>query len=144
MTDTALSLDRVGTAIHETAARGVRTANRETRTTRVFSGALVAALIAAVMVAVGNVVGRADAGSEWVGLLGLWGVAFAALLGGVRLTHALARSIQRGWTALQAHRSAVHTDEMMAAIRREDPRLYRELQIMRDRDEWVTRRALMH
>lgn len=144
MTDTALSLDHVGTAIHETAAHDVPAADRKSRTPRVLSGALVAGLIAALMVVIGNLVDRSGSGSEWLAWVTLWAVAFVALLVGVRLTHGLARATQRAWTAWQEHERVVRTDEMMAAIQREDPRLYRELQIIRDRDEWVTRRALTH
>lgn len=144
MTDTALSLDHVGTAIHETAVGSVRTAERETRATRVFSGALVAAVVTAVMVVIASGIDRADAGSELLGWVGLWAVAFAALMGGARVTGWLARHVRSAWAAWQQHRMAVRTEGMLYAISREDPRLFRELQIIRDRAEWTSQRALMH
>lgn len=144
MTDTALSLDRAGTAVHETALGSVRAAERETRATRVFSGALVAAVVTAVMVVIASGIDRSDAGNELLGWVGLWAVAFAALMGGAHVSRWLARYVRSGWAAWQQHRMLVQTEDMMAAISREDPRLYRELQIIRDRTEWASQRLQMH
>lgn len=144
MTDTALSLDHVGAAIHETAVGGVPAAERETRATRVFSGALVAAVVTAVMVVIASGIDRIDGSSALLGWVGLWAVAFAALMGGARVSRWLARYTRSAWAAWQQHRMLVQTEDMMAAISREDPQLYRELQIIRDRTEWSSQRLQVH
>lgn len=144
MTNTALTLDHVGTAIHETAVASAYTAERETRGTRLFSGALVAAVVTAAMVVIGSGIDHADAGNELLGWVGLWAVAFMALMGGARATRWLLRKVRPAWSAWQRHCAEVRTEEMLYAIQREDPILFRELQIIRDRTDWTIQRPLMH
>lgn len=104
--------------------------------TRRLGGALLAAVAAAVMVGASSLLageGQSGGALTW---LALWIVGFATLLVFARAAFAVAGRMQAGWTQYRATAAHLHEEHELLRVAQQDPRLWRELQVMRDRAAW--------
>lgn len=104
--------------------------------TRRLGGALLAAVAAAVMVGASSLLagdGQSGGALTW---LALWIVGFATLLIFARAAFAAAGRLQAGWMQYRTTVAHMHDERELARVAQLDPRLWRELQVMRDRAAW--------
>jgi hypothetical protein len=118
------------------AAKLDRIGRRDVPAEWVFGSAFVAALVVALLTVAGVFAGRGAADNEWTAWAGLWFVAFLVLAGGASVAHSLGRRVLRAGSAWRARRKAAYAEWALRTAARGDPRMLRELQIIRDRAEW--------
>ncbi|MCK9517140.1 MAG: hypothetical protein WCZ18_02200 [Ottowia sp.] len=118
------------------APSGVATDRRGKRATRRLGVALLAAVVAAVMVGASSLLAGEGQGGGVLTWLALWIVGFAALLIFGRAAFAAAAMLQARWTRHQENIDWWRQQREMTRAAQDDPRLWRELQIMQDRREW--------
>lgn len=102
----------------------------------VLGSAFLAAVVVALLAVAGVFANHGEAGGEWAAWASLWFVAFVVLAGSVRVAHRLSRHALSAASAWRARRAAVHAERALRSAAHGDPRVLRELQILRDRAEW--------
>lgn len=93
------------------------------------------AFLSAAVVALLTVAG-VFAGGEWMAWASLWFVALVALAGGVSVSQRLGRVALHAGSAWRARRAVLRDERALRAAEHDDPRVLRELQVIRDRAEW--------
>lgn len=117
-------------------AAPVAASGRDVPAEWVLGSAFLAAVVVALLTVAGVFASHGEAGGEWAAWASLWFIAFIALVGGAHVTHRLSRRVLSAASVWRARRDAAHAEWALRAAAHGDPRVLRELQIIRDRAEW--------
>lgn len=133
MSDTALVLHY----FDGSAAPAKHTERRDVPAEWALGSAFLAAVLVALMTVVGVFADRAGgADNEWVTWASLWFVAFVVVAGGRNIAARLGRRALEARAAWRERTAIARADREIRRAAQGDPRVLRELQILRDRAEW--------